>query len=120
MLVAPGVVRLSNEERRNLMVKRNSSIIAAFLVGFTIAMFVATAVGTVGVYYAKDFSRQSYARGMYDLCVTLAVNYFSQPPIIATKNCLRNISEAMAGQKFYETPSPGFIWPLPNPNPNEG
>lgn len=83
-----------------------------------IAMFVTTAMGIVGVYAAKELSRYSYARGMYDSCIVISVYLFGQPPAFATRDCMMSIAKAMASGNFYEMPSPGFEWPL-QPTLNE-
>lgn len=67
-----------------------------------------------------EISRYSYARGLYDTCVAVGVNYFNVSLFEAREQCLQSISDAMASGEYYEAPSEGFVWPLPIPTEGEG
>ena len=86
---------------------------AILVLGFAIGVLTLGSISyVVNRIENENISRQSYARGMYDSCMVISIFVFGQPEMSAMTNCMNSVTKAMASGNYYETPSPGFEWPL--------
>ena len=86
---------------------------AILVLGFAIGVLTLGSISyVVNRIENENISRQSYARGMYDSCMVISVFIFGQPVTSAMTDCMSSVAKAMASGNYYETPSPGFEWPL--------